>query len=219
MNLLADALVPYLRASGISFVRNTPEMTAASSIRASNAGNYDLHLALHSNAAPEGRYGQLRGIDVYYSPMSQKGQRAANIIADNFKDIYPDPNLVRAIPTTSIGEVRLTRAPSAFLEIGYHDNEEDANWIEDNVDAIARNIALSLTEYFNTPFVWPSAPRKGTVAVSSGTLNIRSGPSREARVVASARNGDQLTILGEIGEWYAVQFGDQYGFANKAYVR
>ena len=62
MNRLADAMVPYLTASGIQYVRNTPDMTAASSIRASNAGNFDLHLALHSNAAPEGRYGQVRGI-------------------------------------------------------------------------------------------------------------------------------------------------------------
>lgn len=54
MNRLADAMEPYLTASGIRYSRNTPDMTAASSIRASNAGNYDLHLALHSNAAPEG---------------------------------------------------------------------------------------------------------------------------------------------------------------------
>ena len=54
MNLLADKMVPYLEASGIRYVRNTPGMTAASSIAASNAGNYDLHLALHSNAAPGG---------------------------------------------------------------------------------------------------------------------------------------------------------------------
>ena len=219
MNLLADALEPYLRASGIQFVRNTPEMTAASSIRASNAGNYDLHLALHSNAAPEGRYGEVRGVEVYYAPTSQRGQRAANIVADNLKDVYPDPNRVRVIPTTSIGEVRQTRAPSVFIETAYHDNEEDANWIVDNMDAIARNIALSLTEYFNIPFVWPTAPRTGTVAVSSGTLNIRNGPSRNASVIANARNGDQLTILGEIGEWYAVQYGDIYGFASKAYIR
>lgn len=53
MNLLADKMVPYLNASGIRYSRNTPEMTAVSSIAASNAGNYDLHLALHSNAAPE----------------------------------------------------------------------------------------------------------------------------------------------------------------------
>ena len=59
MNLLADKMVPYLDASGIRYVRNTPSMTAASSIAASNAGNYDLHLALHSNAAPV--YGSARG--------------------------------------------------------------------------------------------------------------------------------------------------------------
>ena len=48
MNRLADAMVPFLYASGIRYVRNTPDMTAAGSIIQSNAGNYDLHLALHS---------------------------------------------------------------------------------------------------------------------------------------------------------------------------
>ena len=73
MNRLADAMEPYLTASGIRYSRNTPDMTAASSIRASNAGNYDLHLALHSNAAPEGQYGQARGILVFYYPGSVQG--------------------------------------------------------------------------------------------------------------------------------------------------
>ena len=36
-------------------------MTAASSIRASNAGNYNLHLALHTNASGEDQAGQNRG--------------------------------------------------------------------------------------------------------------------------------------------------------------
>ena len=44
MNLIADAMVPYLRSCGIQYTRNTPNMTAASSIRASNAGRYDLIL-------------------------------------------------------------------------------------------------------------------------------------------------------------------------------
>lgn len=219
MNRLADAMEPYLRASGISFTRNTPEMTAASSIRASNAGNYDLHLALHSNAAPEGRYGQVRGSDIYHAPNSPRGQWAANVIVDNIKDIYPLPDLVRALPTTSIGEVTQPRAPSAFIELAYHDNEEDAEWIVDNMDSIARAITMALTEYFNIPFVWPVPPRTGTVTLSSGTLNIRSGPSMDASVIASARNGDTVTILGEIGNWYSVQYGDTLGFANKAFIR
>ena len=98
MNRLADAMEPYLTASGIRYSRNTPDMTAASSIRASNAGNYDLHLALHSNAAPEGQYGQARGILVFYYPGSVQGQRAATLVADGLKTLYPLPNRVRAEP-------------------------------------------------------------------------------------------------------------------------
>ena len=70
MNLLADALVPYLLSNGIQYQRNRPEMTAGSSIREANQGEYDLYLALHSNAAPEGRYGEERGIIAFYYPGS-----------------------------------------------------------------------------------------------------------------------------------------------------
>ena len=98
MNLLADKMVPYLLASGIRYSRNTPDMTAAQSIAASNAGNYDLHLALHSNASPEGSEGAARGIIVFYYPGSEAGQRAATIIANNLKAIYPLPDQVVASP-------------------------------------------------------------------------------------------------------------------------
>lgn len=154
MNLIADAMEPYLYASGITFTRNTPEMTAASSIRASNAGNYDLHIALHSNATAAGD-GSRRGTEVYYYPISVNGKRAAEIIANNLKMIYPLPELVKTVPTTSIGEVRRTRAPSVLIEFAYHDNREDAQWIRDNINTIAQNVVLSLCDYFGIPFRTP----------------------------------------------------------------
>ena len=52
MNRLADRMEPYLEASGINVARNNPNGSAATSIRQSNLGTYDFHLALHSNAAP-----------------------------------------------------------------------------------------------------------------------------------------------------------------------
>ena len=91
MNLIADAMEPYLAASGITFTRNTPDMTAASSIAASNAGNYDLHLALHSNAVGSGNP-TMRGTDVYYYPTSSEGKRFADIAAENLQLIYPLPD-------------------------------------------------------------------------------------------------------------------------------
>ena len=79
MNRLADEMEPYLRASGIDFVRNDPERNAAAAIRQSNQGDYDFHLALHSNAAPPGKEGTQRGIDAYYYPGSANSLRMAEI--------------------------------------------------------------------------------------------------------------------------------------------
>lgn len=218
MNRLADAMEPYLTASGIQYVRNTPEMTAASSIRASNAGNFDLHLALHSNAAPEGQYGTARGIIVFYYPGSSAGRRAAEIVAENLKAIYPLPNNVRAEGTTAIGEVRLVRAPSVFIELGYHDNPDDATWVTNNLDAIARNIVLSLTEYFGLPFLEPQTPRPAVVDVSWGYLNIRDRPNTSAPVLARAYDGARLTVLNQWQGWYLVRFQDVLGWASSNFI-
>lgn len=156
MNLIADAMLPYLYASGVTVLRNAPDMTAASSIAASNAAMPDLHLALHSNAAPDQLGGRLRGADIYYAPNSAEGRRAAEIIAENLRVIYPAPQSVRAVPAASIGEVTRTRAPAVLAELGYHDNREDALWIQNNIPALARNLALSVTEYFRIPFITPT---------------------------------------------------------------
>ena len=218
MNLLADAMEPYLDASGIRYSRNTPEMTAVSSIAASNAGNYDLHLALHSNAAPPDRYGTIRGSIVFYYPGSVKGQRAAQIITDGLKAIYPIPNLVRAESTTAIGEVRRVRAPSVFLELAFHDNVDDAAWLKQNLSAIARNLVLSLTEYFGIPFFEWSLNRPGVVDVSFGVLNIRSRPNMDATILAQAPDGAPLTILNQYNGWYLVNYNGTVGYAKDDFV-
>ncbi len=219
MNLIADAMIPYLNASGINYVRNTPEMTAASSIRASNAGNYDFHLALHSNAAPENRYGQVRGTDVYYSPNSTSGRRAAEIFAQNLKEIYPIPSLVRAVPTTSLGEVTRTNAPAVLIEFAYHDNIDDANWIKSNIDNIAANVVYSLTEYFGIPFKTPQPVRTGTVVVSSGSVNVRNRPSTDSAVIGGLYNGQTVRVLGTYLDWDIIDFNGQRAYVYSDYIR
>ncbi len=155
MNLIADELIPYLIASGITVGRNSPEQTLSQAIAQSNQESYDLHLALHSNAAPPNLAGKLKGADVYYHPQTAQGNKAATIIADNYKALYPDPNNVQLIPTTSLAELNRTIAPAVLIEVAYHDNPQDAQWIRDNIGNIARNLALSVTEYLGVPFKEP----------------------------------------------------------------
>ena len=209
---------PYLLASGIEFTRNDPVLNAAAAIRQSNAGDYDLHLALHSNAAPPGAEGRYRGIDIYYYPGSADSLRMAEVLVDNLKPIYPLPERVQTLPSMAIGELRRTKAPAVLAELGYHDNREDAMWIAGNLDAIARAISLAVTEYFGVPFVEPTPVRQGRVSVQWGRLNIRELPTMDSPILAQAENNEPLTIYGESGNWYSVRYRDVVGYANAAYV-
>ena len=219
MNRLADAMEPYLRANTIRWTRNTPEMTAGSSIRQANQGDYDFYLALHSNGAPPERYGQVRGVIAFYYPGSTNGRRAAEIFAENLKRIYPLPELVTTRSTTSLGEVRDSRAPAVLLELGYHDNISDARWVEENTDAIARNLVQSLTDYFSLPFIEPITPYDATVSVSSGNLNLRTKPSTDAPVAAQLPNGTVVRVYGVWQGWAAVGYGDLAGYVDLRYLR
>lgn len=218
MNQLADRMEPYLFASGLNVTRNDPNGSAAQSIRASNAGTYDFHLALHSNASPEALAGRQRGVDIYYFPASEEGLRMANILVDDLKPIYPLPERVRALPTVLIGEVRRTKAPSVLAELGYHDNVEDADWLTGNLEEIAAALSEGVTEYFGLAFLTPSEPRTGIVTLSSGTLNLRSLPTTDAAVLAQLPNGATVTILGQFDEWYTVEYDGLHGFASSRYI-
>lgn len=216
MNLLADAIEPYLAASGIRYVRNTPEMTAATSIAESNRGNYDFHLALHSNASNDGT---VRGAEFYYYPTSEKGKRFADIAAENFQLIYPLPDRVRAIPTTTLGEVRRVKAPGVLIEVEYHDNPEGAEWIRDNIEAMAANIAYSLTEYFGIPFNTPQPIFTASVATRGSNLNVRYAPSTSSSIVGSIPNGAEVTVYATIPDWAVVGYNNTVGYVASRYLQ
>ena len=218
MNLVCDEIIPYLNASGITYTRNDRTQSAADAIRQSNAGTYGLHVALHSNAAPEGQYGSKRGIVIYYYRYSQSSRRAAELFADQMRLIYPLPQNVRTIATETLGEVSRTRAAAVLLEIGYHDNVSDANWIKGNISRIARAVASGITAFFALPLAMPQAPQRAQVSITSGTLNIRSRPSTSSPILASAPNGSRLTVVGTLDGWYVVRYGSVTGYAAAPYV-
>ena len=219
MNLVADAMEPYLRSNGITFTRNRPDQTLSQVIAESNASYYDLHLALHSNAAGAGKEGTVRGTDVYYYTLSTEGKRAADDIVITMKEIYPLPDRVRSVPTTSLAEVRRTIAPSVLVEIAYHDNVEDATWIRDNIEGIARALVQGLTAYFQIPFVEATAPQQGTAVTAGGVLNVRERPTSASAVLGVIPNGEAVTVNGVYDDWYIVNYQGLVGYVARRFIQ
>ncbi|MDE6520273.1 MAG: N-acetylmuramoyl-L-alanine amidase [Ruminococcus sp.] len=218
MNLLADKMEPYMRSSGIAFVRNDPARNVNGAIQDSNAGEYDVHLALHTNASPESLAGKLRGIDIYFAPNSADSERLANIIANNLKAIYPLPDKSRAVPTYNLGEVLRTKAVAVLCELGYHDNYADEAWLKNNLDTIAKNLVRSLCDYFGIPFVLPSAIQYGMVTTDGANLNIRDYPSLNGAIIGKIPNNAAVLINGEVDGWYVVSYNGITGYASKDYI-
>ncbi len=90
---------------------------------------------------------------MYYYRDSARGKAAAEIFANNLKLIYPYPELVKTVPTTTLAELRRTKIPAVLVEVAYHDNTEDANWIISSIEEIAENLSLSLADVLGVPFV------------------------------------------------------------------
>ena len=219
MNRLADALEPYLRANAIAYVRNTPEMTAASSIaQANRLGGFDFYLALHSNAAGAGNEGTARGVITFYYPTSADGARAAELFTAALREVYPLPELVQAMPTTTLGEVRRPLCPANLIELGYHDNYDDARWLEGGYDTIAQTLARALTWYFGVPFFYPQPERAGIVATDGAPLRLRDYPGADGEVLARIPNGSTVRVYAEREGWYAVEYDGAPGYAAGAYI-
>lgn len=214
MNLLADAMEPYLASSGISYGRNDPNGNAAAAVARGNRGNYRLYLALHSNAAPEIYEGMLRGPDVYYYPTSTQGKRAADIIANGLREIYPEPELVNTRTSTTLLELKRSKAPAVYLELAYHDNEQDARWIADNIDAIAENLVISIADFLGVQYYPPVFPATGTVRTQGGVLNVRRAPNITSMIIGVIPNGRPVTITGALNGWYAIDFGNTTGYVS-----
>ena len=144
MNLIADALVPYLGTMGIITGRNDPGDTETQAIDKSNAGNYDLHLSLRAFPRPT----EERGENIYYFTYREEAGRIAFYIARSLKTRYPLPDLVTMIPTIEPQVLRRTRAVSVLSDLGNSKNEEDAQWIRDNIFLIARRLMIESGLYF-----------------------------------------------------------------------
>jgi N-acetylmuramoyl-L-alanine amidase len=150
MNKITDILQSYLEENGVKVYRNNPNTDINTWLSESNSVKSDLHLAIHSNGSESHN---AYGIEMYVDNASSKSLSIANKIYNNLYKIYPykDNYSNRGVKYSekSLGEANDSFIScGTLIEIAYHDNYNDAKWIADNLNEIAKNIGDSILEYY-----------------------------------------------------------------------
>ena len=76
----------------------------------------------------------------------------------------------------------------------------------------AITISFAMQSYYKVDF--------STGLVTATTLNVRSGPGTQYRVVATVNKNQYIRVFAGVGDWYIVQIeGDYIGAVNKNYIK
>ena len=150
MNRLTDYLETYLKQAGVKVYRNKSSGHINAWLAESNSKKSDFHFAIHSNGSVDHN---VKGMEIYVDKSTSKCLSIASHIYNNLYEIYPyrDQITDRGVKYANgaLGEANDNFIKcGALIEVAYHDNYEDASWIVQNMDQIAKNIASSIIEFY-----------------------------------------------------------------------
>ena len=143
---IADACKIALERSGVDVMLMHDE-SMQEKCAASNSFDADLHVPIHTNAFN----GTVSGTRMFCFNDSGNGMRACKAIFNRLAPITPGTSENIRVDA-SLYEVRVPAAPTAYIEVDFHDVPEVARWIIGNTELIGETIAHGICDYLGVAF-------------------------------------------------------------------
>lgn len=147
MGRVAQALQKALVRCGFG-VLTIHDATMAAKVQAADKYGADLYIPIHSNACN----GNVTGTRLFCWSKKETGYYACCDIANHLFPLTPGTS-ESITEATDLYEVRMPKAPTAYIEVDFHDVEEVARWIVDHIEEIAEAICMGVCDYFALPYV------------------------------------------------------------------
>lgn len=113
----------------------------------------DLHMPIHTNAFN----GIVAGLRIMVNQLGGEAEQIAKAVMNRLAPITPgESDGISAQP--QLYEIKATDAPCVYIEVGFHDNPEEAQWIIDHTRDIAVTICQGLCDYYGVEYVSASEP-------------------------------------------------------------
>lgn len=144
---IAVALVAALQRCGFEAMTN---LTGSMYARVTESDKYGaaLHLPIHTNAHNK----KVQGTRLFCYNTTGEGYKACKAIMAALAPITPG-NSDSITAKKSLYEIWKPKAATAYIEVAFHDNPEEAQWIIDSTEAIAEAICQGVCEHYGHPYV------------------------------------------------------------------
>ena len=160
---IANACKTALERSGIS-VKMPSDNSLVNRCAESDKWGADLHVPIHTNAFNK----KTTGTRVYYYDGSTKGYNAAKAIYSVLAPFTPGTS-ESVSANNGLLEVNRPTAPTAYVEVDFHDVPSIAKWIIENTTAIGEKIAQGICKYFGVTYKTTTSSTSTTKPATSTT--------------------------------------------------
>jgi N-acetylmuramoyl-L-alanine amidase len=114
----------------------------------SNSMGADLHLPIHTNACN----GKVAGLRIMVYKKGGEAEKIAKAIEAELAPITPGTSDgISEYP--GLYEIKNSKAVCVYIEVGFHDNKEEAKWIIEHTNDIAVAIAKGLCKHYGVKYV------------------------------------------------------------------
>ena len=175
---IADACKVALERCGIQVMLKHDE-SMAEKCQASNSFGADLHVCIHTNAFN----GSVSGTRMFCYNANGNGYKACKAIFNVLAPFTPGTS-ENIRPDPSLYEVRVPSAPTAYIEVDFHDVSSVAKWIIENTTEIGEKIAEGICSYFGIAYKAPTAPKPaGNVMyqVVAGSFSVKANAEKRVK--------------------------------------
>ena len=159
---IADACEAALKRCGFD-VKNNKTSSMADRVKESDKWGADLHVPIHTNAYNN----KVTGTRMFSWDTSGAGYKACKAIFDVLAPMTPGTSEnIRANKT--LYEIRKPKAPSAYIEVDFHDVYSVAKWLVEHTAEIGETIARGICNYYGVKYEAPQPAAKVLYKVQVG---------------------------------------------------
>lgn len=131
----------------------------------SNAFGADLHTPIHTNAFD----GKVAGLRIMVYKLGGEAEKIAQAVMDELAPITPGKSDgISAQP--QLYEISDSKALCVYIEVGFHDNPEEARWIIGHTEDIAEAICRGLCKHYSVKYIPPKAETQAEVKPAEKTV-------------------------------------------------